>query len=366
MQLTARSGLALAAFGLAVAVAGPDARADGTITLRGAYYKERSTRVSQPMVDADLEVGEAGRLRGHVLVDSITSASIAAGATGTAFNERRYETGVDFIQELGRLRLGGGGRLSTEPDYHSTFARLLGEVDLAQRNSTLGLALGAGHDEISNAGAQGGLAPAFSDELDTFLASLSVSQVLSPIAIGALTYDVTQLSGYQANPYRSVVAGGSLEAERVPRNRLRHAAHVSVRAFSPPTETTAIAGYRLYADDWGIVAHTPELRVVQDLAPELALHLRYRYHRQSAADFYQDIYDSADPSIEPYLTEDDKLSAFDTHTVGGKLDLRLGLLGVDEAWQDGRIEALVEYISQPTHYGDAIAVQLALVVPLEY
>ena len=70
MQLAA--ALALALTGV---VAPAAARADGTLSLRGAYYKERSTRVVQPMLDASLEVGAAGALELHGLVDSITSAS---------------------------------------------------------------------------------------------------------------------------------------------------------------------------------------------------------------------------------------------------------------------------------------------------
>lgn len=357
---------ALAALALLLGVPA-GARADGTLTLRGAYYKERSTRVSQPMVDADLEVGERGRLQGHILIDSITSASVAAGADGTPFNERRFELGFTYLRELGsRFRLGGGGRLSVEPDYESAFARLLGQVDLAQRNTTLGLALAAGHDEISNAGAQGGLAPAFSADLDTFLGSVSVSQVLSPTIVAGLTYDLIHLRGYQANPYRSVAAGGMLEPERVPETRWRHAIFASARGFLPATVTTLVGGYRFYVDDWGILAHTPEVRVIQELTPGLDLHLRYRHHLQGAADFYQPIYDSADPAIEPFLTDDDKLSEFSTRTAGGELDLRLGLLGVRGPWADARVEAAFEYIWQTTHFGNAVVAQLALVVPLDY
>ena len=66
--------------------------------MRGAYYKEKSTRVVQPMIDADLDVGDAGQLKGHTLVDAIASASAASGASGDAFTERRVEGGLSYMR----------------------------------------------------------------------------------------------------------------------------------------------------------------------------------------------------------------------------------------------------------------------------
>ena len=64
--------------------------ADGTLAVRGVYYKERATRVMQPMMDAIFDAGTHGIVTGHFLVDAITSASASSGADNSKpFTERR-------------------------------------------------------------------------------------------------------------------------------------------------------------------------------------------------------------------------------------------------------------------------------------
>jgi hypothetical protein len=362
VQLRAVAGFAL----LTLLADGAPAAADSTISLRGAYYKERSTRVAQPMMDAALEMGEHGVFELHALVDSITSASPAAGAAGgAAFTEKRYELGGGYRHELPFGRVGGGLRASDESDYTSLFGHLRGELDLARKNTVLALGLAAGRDRATNGGAQGITNQTIGGVLHTTMASVAVSQLVSRSISASLGYDVLYLDGFQENPYRVVPAGGTLELERVPDRRWRHALVAGVRGFVPATGTTLIGSYRFYVDDWGVLGHTPEARVVQDLVPGLDLALRYRYHRQRAADFYEPIYDTADPMVEPFLSGDVKLSRMHTHTAGAKLGLVLGVLGVTGSWAEARADVGVDKIWQSTYVGDAIAAQLGLTVPFE-
>ncbi len=350
----------------AAAAAPATARADGELSLRGAYYKERSTRVAQPMLDARFDVGEDGELRAHMLVDSISSASVAAGAAGTTFDEKRYEAGASYLHTLDTLRLGGGARASSEPDYKSAFAHLRGEVDLAQRNTVLAVNLAGGRDTLSNEGAQSDIVDPIEGKLWTALGSLSVTQVLTPVLVGQATYDLVYLDGFQENPYRSVSAGGMLEPERVPETRLRHALLGGLRGFVPASRTTLAGSYRFYVDDWGVIGHTPEARVIQEIVPDLDAHLRYRLHHQGAADFYRATYPSADPAVQPSLTDDVKLSELTTQTFGLKLEVQARLLGIEGQLGQARAEALFEYITQTSYFGNAVAAQIALTVPFRY
>ena len=70
LQLTLATVISLGALG-AFGTATP-ARGDGTLTARGVYYKERATRVMQPMLDAMFDAGTHGVATGHFLVDAIT------------------------------------------------------------------------------------------------------------------------------------------------------------------------------------------------------------------------------------------------------------------------------------------------------
>jgi hypothetical protein len=367
VQLTGAVRPCLAAL-VVLATARP-AAADGEVSLRGAYYKERSTRVAQPMIDARFDVGPDGELSAHALLDSISSASVASGAAGQAFRENRMEVGGSYLHWIGPVRFGGGLRFSSEPDYQSATLHLRSEVELAERNTTLALNVAGGRDAVSNEGAQGdplGIEP-IEGVLYTALGSLSLSQVLSPVLIGQLTYDLVHLDGFQENPYRTVSAGGGFEPERVPETRTRHAVQAALRGFVAPSRSTLIGSYRFYADDWGITGHTPEIRLVQEIVPTLDVHLRYRYHRQSRADFYQPIYGSADPAVEPYITDDVKLDRLHTNTIGGKLEVGLGLLGLTSGALTGaRLLAGFDYITQSTYYGNAVSAQLAISLPFEY
>ncbi|MBT8494029.1 MAG: DUF3570 domain-containing protein [Deltaproteobacteria bacterium] len=339
---------------------------DGEVTVSSAYYKERSTRVIQPMVDASMELDGGGELRAHTLLDAITSASPASGAAGQAFDEQRYELGSSYLHRLGVFRFGGGFRFSDEPDYQSFFVLARGSAELAQRNTTIGLTLARGFDDISNAGAQGGISQEISGEMDTTLASVVLSQILTPTIVASLTYDFIYVSGFQENAYRQVVAGGVLEAERIPDQRYRNAVFGSLRGFVPTTRTTLMAGYRFYTDDWGIRGHTPEARVTQEIIPGIDLEARYRFHGQTRADFYREIYDSNDPDEEPFLTADPKLSALRTHVIGGKLSMSLRHLGLSGKLGEGRGVALFEYYAQNTQFGDGVAAQLAVSLPFAF
>lgn len=349
--------LALALVGLTAT-----AHADGELTLRGVYYKERSTRVEQPMLDGHFDVGDAGTIDGHLLVDAITSASVASGATGTPFSEKRVEGGLGYAHVFGDYTAGVAARYSTEPDYQSAFVTARGQAELLDKNLTLGLTVGAGHDHVDNS-AVPTLMPV-EGTLDTALVSASVAQILDENTIVSLVYDLSYLDGFQQNPYRVVSFGGSAAQERHPATRTRQAAAVMVRRFVPALVTTVIASYRLYRDDWGVLGHTPELRVLRELGDEVTVGAAYRFHHQRGADFYQASYQAA--PADGLVTADAKLSDLDTHTLTAKLDVTGAAVGLDDRWADVRGEVILEYYLQSAEFGNAIIAHAALTVPFAY
>lgn len=359
MQLTRTTGLAL----IALAALATAAAADGEIEVRTAYYKERATRVEQPMIDARLDAGEHGSVDAHLLADAITSASIAAGAEDTEFSETRYEAGAGYTHTLGVYTLGATARYSTEPDYKSGFATVRGQAELLRRNLTLGLTVGAGRDDVRMFDTHVG-------DLSSVLVSASVAQIVSANAIVAFTYDLSYLDGFQQNPYRVVPVRNPsmsiLAMEHVPDQRTRHALAGSVRYFHEPTATTVIGAYRFYLDDWGIRAHTPELRIIQDAGETVQIGLRYRYHRQGAADFFEDSYSSADPAVEPYLTADTKLSKFHSHQLATKFLVTGATFGLEDRLAEVQGELVIEYDIQDNAFGNALEAQAAIKVPFEY
>jgi len=280
------------------------------------------------------------------------------------FEEQRYEIGAGYVHQLSNVRVGGSGRASYEPDYTSLFAGARAEVDLLEKNVVLGAGASVGRDWVGQNVGDGTTEDV--GRLTTLLGSLSASQIVSRTAVVAVTYDASRLSGYQENPYRTAIAGDTFTHERHPDLRWRHAVAATLRAFVPRTETTVIASYRFYGDTWHLFAHTPELRIVQSLGTDVELRLRYRFHRQDAADFYQLSYEFSDEERQPFLTGDAKLSPFSSHVFGGKLVVRLSALGLTGNLADARGELIVERVLQYNDFGHALTAHAALTVPLDY
>jgi hypothetical protein len=374
----------LAVFALLTAASGA-AHADGQVTLRTAYYKETATRVEQPMLDGIFDVGTKGILTAHLLVDAITSASAGSGAANAAaFTERRYEAAIGYTHQLQRfLSLGGDFKYSTESDYRSIYFGGHGSLDLAQKNFVLTGGLGISADRVSAAAAQGPSMPtinctpndATSAATDCSLTVtngfVSASQILSRDALVAVTYDLGYLSGFQANPYRLVVTNDGFAPETHPETRTRQDIAVSGRYYVRDTQTTLIAAYRYYWDDWDIHAHTPELRVVQQAGESIDASIRYRYYKQTASYFYADRYTSTDvskndPKYRDFMTDDPKMSAFTGHTIQAKLGILGQAFQLHGDWAGARFEGILEYIIQNNRFGNAAVAELAVTLPFAY
>jgi len=352
------------------------AAADGSVSMRGVYYKERATRVVQPMLDGVFEVGERGLVATHFLLDTITSASTSAGAAdAVAFTENRYEGGVGYTHQLSDLRIGGDAKYSTESDYTSLYAGLRGELELAQKNAVLGLGGGIGYDTMS-AGSGGGLAqPTIECEpgeleqpecnLATFAVYASATQLVSKNLVAGISIDVARLSGYQSNPYRSAIAGDELISERHPTLRNRQAYAALIRYFIPRTATALVGTYRYYRDSWKVHGHTPEIRLIQQVGDVGDAAFRYRYHTQDGAFFFRDRYMNAD-GIDGLISDDVKLSSTSTHTVEAKLGLLGSAFELEGKWGKTRFEAVLQYVIQYNRFGNAIVAHVGLVVPLDY
>jgi hypothetical protein len=367
------------AVGAAVAVLAPaPASGDGTLALRGVYYKERSTRVIQPMLDAAFEAGARGLVTAHLLVDAITSASQSAGAVNAEpFTERRYEVGGGYSHELSGAVLSATARYSTEPDYRSTYVGVRGELAPAQKNAQLAIGAGLGRDTLSGGPASGlaqlmlqcepGAAETPECGLHTYAVFVSASHLLSRTATAGVSFDYIGQRGYLANPYRSAIVGTptsvGTQRERHPSARDRRAAAVFGRYYVRPTATTLVGSYRFYSDDWGIHAHTPELRAVQELGPSADLSLRYRFHAQTrAATFYAERYET-----EQMLVSDDvKLSRFTGHTMEGKLGVLGEVFGLSGIGAGARAEIIFSYVVQNNRFGNAVVAHAALSIPFSY
>ena len=351
----------------------------GLVDLRGNYYWERSTRVIAPAATLRLDSPSGIRIGADYLIDSITSASQAAGATtDVRFTELRHEgnfnMGYEFDLGDTHLDLSGSLRVSREPDYLSLGAGLNLTLSLNERSTLLSLGLSYLHDEIrqrpragsriSPQTAGGTTAASFAENFDALSTTLSWEQTLSPSAYFRLSYQYVYLNGFLANAYRRVGVNGTLLNESHPRIRHRHTLTGHLAYHIRASRTSLHAIYRAYIDNWSIGALTPEVRVYQQLGEEVTARVRWRHYRQTRAFFYQDAYDTGTPE-DAYVTADPKMSKFHNHLLGVQLILGLGFLETSflDALRKASISLSFDYLWNTNRFGNGIIGQAELAVP---
>jgi hypothetical protein len=332
----ASGGRALgAAACLAAAVAASSgARAEDYVTLRGAYYREPSTRVIQPTVEVERDSPTGWDVKAHFLVDTITSASVSAGTTADSiFTETRNEAALAVRKRWSRSELIGSYKYSSESDYWAHTFGLSGAQRFWGDTARVSAAVGISLDSVSSRfrTPECAIPPSHSCPLDTTFAGLSYTQIVSPVWLFQLSAETAYLDGFQGNLYRSVPNFGY---EKVPDRRLRNAFAARTAYYIPELSLALRAAYRYYfdvfpvglppgvdlpagvtSDPWRLQSHMLELRAYRPLTRSLTMRLLYRrYWQNSSANFWCDAI--ADPRCYPpgsvYYTTDPKLGHVQT------------------------------------------------------
>jgi hypothetical protein len=369
------AGLAL------LVIAGGNARGADQVTIRGAYYREPSTRVIQPVVEIQKDLPHGFDLDAHYLVDAITSASAAAG-TGkdTIFTETRNQVGLAVGKNWDRTRATLAYRYSAESDYWSHGVG----GSLSQRawgdTATLALSLGTSLDSMSSRGRTPACAGSgTSCSLSSYFLGLSYAQVLSPVAVAQISAETAFLDGFQGNLYRSVPNFGY---EVPPNRRERNAVGVGLAYYFPASSTGLQLRYRYYwdfypgtsevrYDPWKLRAQTIEGRVYQRLTRNLEARVLYRYHIQNQAAFWCDVTANADcyqmmASPVPYQSSDPKLGPVRTHYPEVKLVWEAESLQVVPFFRwfaAGAFEISYGYYMQNDSFGNAHVLQAGYTMP---
>lgn len=373
--------LAFGALGLPTPTHADRASGDwtGSFFLRGNYYWERSTRVVAPNAGVNLEGPSGVRLRADYLVDSITSASQAAGVVeDIRFTEIRHQgqvgAGYEFDLGSAQLDLDFSFRVSREPDYLSLGGGVTSALSLFDRSTVLRLGVFVLHDEIrqrlrSGTGARpmtmgGTSADAFEESFNALVLNVGWEQLLGPSAYAQVTYQYGYLHGFLANAYRRVAVADVLRPEHHPRTRHRHTVTGRLVGHVRATRTSLHAIYSAYLDSWDIAALTPELRVYQQLAEFFYVRVRWRHYRQRRSFFYRETYDHDLPD-DAYVTADPKMSTFHSNTLGVQLLLTGGFLSDTrlDALRRASLDITVDYRWNTNRFGNGVIAQLGLVAP---
>jgi hypothetical protein len=144
--------------------------------------------------------------------------------------------------------------------------------------------------------------------------NFTASQLLSPTTVVDGTYALTLQAGHldADNGWEAVpLSNGSIIGEQFPHERTRQAVAARIAQNIPWTGTTLKASYRYYTDSFDVHAHTVELAAYQYIVPWLYVRGSYRFHTQTAVDFFTTRL--MFPIATPYYTADSDLAAFDAN-----------------------------------------------------
>ncbi len=370
------------------------------------YYDEQDrVRVVKPVLAARKEVGEERFLDVRVVFDAMTGAS-PNGATPSSepqtfttpsgedvytvgrnqypmrdFEDERVAASIALetpVSRMVRMVLGLNG--SVETDYVALGGSALLQKDINNRLTTLSTGIAVSYELVKPDGNIPGeldtialtaenLAQAASDDDDDddneeggddeeqkVIVDLlfGITQVVNKRTISQLNYTLGLSSGYLTDPYKIVSRVGATDGlpveylyEKRPGSRLRnslywHTAH----QFD---EDSIHFSYRFFWDDWGIVAHTADLRYRYELGSGHYLQPHLRYYTQTAADFYRHSLVSGERTPR-YVSADLRLGEFVSTTLGLKYGMPL---------LDGELSLRIEQMRQQgdSYPGDAVGDQ---------
>ena len=149
---------------------------------------------------------------------------------------------------------------------------------------------------------------------NSYNVTLSVSQVISKRLQLLLIAEPSSQQGLLSTPFHRIYfTDGSEKVENLPGSRLK--LPVGIRANYFVGDGLILRSfYRLYVDNWGMVAHTINLETAIKINPFLSVSPFYRFHTQTAVTYFRP-YGQHDPAL-PYHTSDYDIEKLQTHFIG--------------------------------------------------
>jgi hypothetical protein len=251
---------------------------------------------------------------------------------------------------------------SEESDYVSYVGALNYSLALNQKNTTLNFGWSHNADSVWDNRS------AWRDKtVDSFL--IGGVQLLSPKSYVTFNFTYGNEDGFLSDPYKGVMFtitdtsnlvgvilhdldDPSYDGENRPRHRDRQIFHLSYTQFFDPLNGSLDCSYRFARDSWEVLAHTLDLRWHQKLGRQLVISPLFRYHEQSAAEFYYPGLVPGGTDRPEFYSSDYRLSHLQTFTYGVHLTWRMDKhVSVDLGYQRYVMEGLDR--TSPSAYPEA-------------
>jgi hypothetical protein len=287
-------------------------------------YQGGGITIDGPSVLIRKKIGESFSVSANYYMDMVSSASIDVKLSASPYKEKRTQKSLSIDYLHGKSTYSVAVIDSKESDYVADTAIFSLSQDMFGDLTTVSLSYKRGwNDVFRNVKLADGSKvrdPTFADQADSRGYSLGVSQILTRNMILALNYEVVTDQGFLNSPYRSVryfdagnPKGFSLEKELYPRTHTSNAGSVRVKYYLPWRAAFDAQG-RVYTDTWGVDAWNVDMTYTQPMWKKWIFDGHLRYYKQTAADFYSDIFPRA--QSQNFLARDKELATYDAITVG--------------------------------------------------
>lgn len=279
------------------------ALAEGRAEYRYEDYREDGDRMDVQTHSAWFEYAlhEKVTARASVTRDALSGATPTGGPGepgGVGYEwvrmrDVRHAGLVEASVRAGRTLTTPQVAYSEESDYQSTGLSLTETIDFNQRNTSLVLGLARNSDSV-----KGRFQRTYRHK-GTWDFLVGVNQVLGPRTYATFNVTVGYADGYLSDPYKGVnvsfdLPGDvfdstpwyALDPEKRPSTKLKQVVFASINHLVPAVNGAVEGSYRFHHDDWGVLANTVQLGWAQKLGKRVTVSPLFRYHHQTAADFF--------------------------------------------------------------------------------
>ena len=225
--------------------------------------------------------------------------------------------GIEYkIDQQHSFAIRGGG--SNEYDYISASGGLSYSYLSKDQNSQFNASVQAFIDQWSlfrPSELRGEADPNQNPNRNSFNAAMDFSQIVNKKLQVSFMLEAIYMNGLLSTPFHRVYFRDQERAkiENLPSSRLKIPLATRVNAYINEW-MIARAYYRYYWDDWGLTGHTASLELPIKLNRFLSVYPFYRYHQQTAADYFAPYKEHL--TSDEFYTSDYDLSALTSHAFG--------------------------------------------------
>jgi hypothetical protein len=300
----------------------PDNRAD----VFYSKYSGGGMDITGYSATARAKITENFAVEANYFIDKVSGASIDVLSQASVIkDERKQKSGtIEYLRD--KTTYTASYTSSVERDYISNTAAISLSQDMFGDLTTVTLGFANTQNKVGeNNGTANDPNVAWVGHALTRAYSGGVSQIITKNFIAGVNLQVITDAGYLANPYRSIrylvpvdvnPKGYALGNQVYPDTHTSTAVQVQGKYYLP-YRAAVTALYRYYTDTWGVVGNTYELDYTHPVRNRWIFEGRVRYYKQSAANFYSDLFPFADS--QNFTARDQNLAALDNTTIGAKV-----------------------------------------------